>query len=76
MQSTNNEKNDPQGAGVNIDHSFTLNTTDRHAVTAGAECPDGPRYKAIGNSKAVPVVRWVGQRILDRLAALRNTDAN
>ena len=27
------------------------------------ECPDGPRYKAIGNSKAVPVVRWIGQRI-------------
>ncbi|MFY1021186.1 DNA cytosine methyltransferase [Ectopseudomonas khazarica] len=24
---------------------------------------DGPRYKAIGNSKAVPVVRWIGQRI-------------
>lgn len=27
------------------------------------DCPDGPRYKAIGNSKAVPVVRWIGQRI-------------
>lgn len=24
---------------------------------------DGPRYKAIGNSKAVPVVRWIGLRI-------------
>ena len=23
-------------------------------------CPDGPRYKAIGNSKAVTVVRWIG----------------
>lgn len=34
------------------------------------ECPDGPRYKAIGNSKAIPVVRWIGKRIqaqLDRL---------
>ena len=31
------------------------------------ECPDGPRYKAIGNSKAVPVVRWIGQRIQDVL---------
>ncbi|MFS2091742.1 DNA cytosine methyltransferase [Pseudomonas sp. Pseusp11] len=28
-----------------------------------SECPDGPRYKAIGNSKAVPVVRWVGMGI-------------
>lgn len=27
------------------------------------ECPDGPRYKAIGNSWAVPVARWVGQRV-------------
>ena len=27
------------------------------------ECPDGPRYKAIGNSFAVPVVRWIGERI-------------
>jgi DNA (cytosine-5)-methyltransferase 1 len=24
---------------------------------------DGPRYKAIGNSMAVPVMRWIGQRI-------------
>lgn len=28
-----------------------------------AECPDGPRYKAIGNSMAVPVMRWIGRRI-------------
>ncbi|WP_341769542.1 DNA cytosine methyltransferase [Agrobacterium pusense] len=25
--------------------------------------PDGPRYKALGNSFAVNVVRWIGQRI-------------
>jgi DNA (cytosine-5)-methyltransferase 1 len=28
-----------------------------------SECPDGPRYKACGNSMAVPVMRWVGERI-------------
>lgn len=28
-----------------------------------AECPDGPRYRAIGNSMAVPVMRWIGDRI-------------
>lgn len=28
-----------------------------------SECPDGPRYKALGNSWAVPVVRWIGKRI-------------
>ena len=27
------------------------------------ECPDGPRYKSLGNSWAVPVVRWIGNRI-------------
>lgn len=27
------------------------------------DCPDGPRYKAIGNSMAVPVMRWIGERI-------------
>jgi DNA (cytosine-5)-methyltransferase 1 len=28
-----------------------------------AESPDGPRYKALGNSMAVPVMRWIGKRI-------------
>jgi DNA (cytosine-5)-methyltransferase 1 len=28
-----------------------------------AQCPDGPRYKALGNSMAVPVMRWIGERI-------------
>jgi len=27
------------------------------------ESPDGPRYKALGNSWAVPVVKWIGERI-------------
>ncbi|MBG6148100.1 site-specific DNA-cytosine methylase [Labrenzia sp. EL_142] len=26
-------------------------------------CPDGPRYKAIGNSMAVNVMHWLGERI-------------
>ena len=32
------------------------------------ESPDGPRYKALGNSWAVPVVRWIGERIERSLA--------
>jgi DNA (cytosine-5)-methyltransferase 1 len=28
-----------------------------------SECPDGHRYKACGNSMAVPVIRWLGERI-------------
>ena len=27
------------------------------------ECPDTPRYKAIGNSMCVNVMRWIGERI-------------
>ena len=27
------------------------------------DCPDGPRYKVMGNSMAVPVMRWIGERI-------------
>ncbi len=33
-----------------------------------SECPDGPRYKALGNSWAVPVVRWIGRRISDAIS--------
>ena len=32
-----------------------------------AESPDGPRYKALGNSWAVPVVAWIGKRIQERI---------
>jgi len=28
-----------------------------------SECPDGPQYRAYGNSMAVPVMRWIGERI-------------
>lgn len=37
-------------------HGKVLRTTVK-------ECPDSPRYKALGNSWAVPVVRWIGSRI-------------
>ena len=30
---------------------------------SAADCPDGPRYKALGNSMAVPVMEWIGKRI-------------
>lgn len=37
-----------------------------------AHCPDGPRYKAIGNSMAVPVMRWIGERMqaVERIAIM------
>jgi DNA (cytosine-5)-methyltransferase 1 len=33
------------------------------------ESPDGPRYKALGNSWAVPVVQWIGKRIQEQINA-------
>jgi DNA (cytosine-5)-methyltransferase 1 len=37
----------------------------------GKPAADGPRYKALGNSMAVPVMRWIGQRIATVDAILR-----
>lgn len=34
---------------------------DNHTAIPGAK--DGPRYAAIGNSMAVPVMKWIGERI-------------
>ena len=28
-----------------------------------SDCPDGPRYKALGNSMAVNAMEWIGERI-------------
>lgn len=40
---------------------------------AAADCPDGPRYKSLGNSMAVPVMAWIGRRIALVEAAHANT---
>ena len=36
-------------------------------------CPDGPRYRALGNSMAVPVMRWIGERIAQTLSIIEST---
>ncbi|AIU29323.1 DNA methyltransferase [Pandoraea pnomenusa] len=36
---------------------------DDYTLLPGAKAPDGPRYKALGNSMAVNVMRWIGARI-------------
>ena len=36
------------------------------------QCPDTPRYKAMGNSMAVPVMKWIGMGI-DAVDSIRNT---
>ncbi|WP_372809362.1 DNA cytosine methyltransferase [Litorivivens sp.] len=40
------------------------------------QCPDGPRYKAIGNSWAVPCARWIGERIECELNSSQNKTAS
>jgi DNA (cytosine-5)-methyltransferase 1 len=42
----------------------------------GKMAADGPRYKALGNSMAVPVMRWIGQRIAAVDAILREKHGN
>jgi DNA (cytosine-5)-methyltransferase 1 len=38
----------------------------------GKPAADGPRYKTLGNSMAVPVMRWIGERIAAADAILRD----
>jgi len=42
----------------------------------GKLAADGPRYKALGNSMAVPVMRWIGERIAAVDAILRDRHGN
>ncbi|MBA7853543.1 DNA cytosine methyltransferase [Enterobacter sp. RHBSTW-00901] len=51
-----------------LENERQMGFTDNYTLTQWREkklsdCPDGPRYKAIGNSMAVPVMRWIGSRI-------------
>ena len=43
----------------------------------GKPTPDGPRYKALGNSMAVPCMAWIGKRIaaVDKIHASATLDA-
>jgi DNA (cytosine-5)-methyltransferase 1 len=34
---------------------------------APEDCPDGPRYRALGNSMAAPVMAWIGERLRDAM---------
>jgi len=44
--------------GYNDDHTMTP-----WRNKPADQCPDGPRYKALGNSMAVPCMAWIGKRI-------------
>jgi len=40
-----------------------VKTAYTHVPYRGKPAADGPRYKALGNSMAVPVMAWIGKRI-------------
>lgn len=50
-----------------LEHERLQGFPDNYTNIPGAK--DGPRYAAIGNSMAVPVMRWIGERIalMDRI---------
>jgi site-specific DNA-cytosine methylase len=37
--------------------------TEKERQVGKVNIPDSPRYKALGNSMAVPVMSWIGKRI-------------
>ena len=39
------------------------------------QCPDGPRYRALGNSWAIPCVSWIGERIARQINSSTNQPA-
>lgn len=43
---------------------------------AANDCPDGSRYKALGNSMAVNCMEWIGERIAGFEGALLRTDCD
>ena len=50
---------------IEADYYAYLRATDPSLSEEDARrlAADGPRYKALGNSMAVPVMRWIGERI-------------
>lgn len=50
---------------IEVSHGYTMIPWRKKPAS---ECPDGPRYKALGNSWAVPNVQWIGKRIAKELA--------
>lgn len=64
------KKNGTHSSGKSFEE-WLIETTGRGLrQPTTQDCPNSPRYKALGNSWAVPNVRWIGRRIQ---AALRNS---
>lgn len=41
--------------------------SDPDGAALQCRCPDSPRYRALGNAVTVPVIRWFGERLRDRM---------
>ncbi len=52
----------PKDYAETVDHLLAFGY-DRDEAVRLAHTPDGPRYRVLGNSMAVPKVQWIGRRI-------------
>jgi len=59
---TSSKKRKGHDLSDTIDYLISLGVAPAEAEVL-AHSPDGPRYKALGNSWAVPVARWIARRI-------------
>ena len=59
---TSSKKRKGEDLSATIDYLISLGLPRPDAEVL-AHSPDGPRYKALGNSWAVPVARWIARRI-------------
>ena len=59
---TSSKKRKGEDLSATIDYLMSLGVPRPEAPVL-AHSPDGPRYKALGNSWAVPVARWISRRI-------------
>lgn len=59
---TSSKKRKGNDLSDTIDYLISLGVSPAEAEVL-AHSPDGPRYKALGNSWAVPVARWIARRI-------------
>ena len=54
---------DPSPANDELPVDPRMAVSEPEGLLLAEACPDGPRYKALGNSMAVPVMAWIGERI-------------
>jgi DNA (cytosine-5)-methyltransferase 1 len=65
---TNLTGSDPDAIAQKVGDALGYGDKERKALARkaakwAADCPDTPRYKAMGNSMAVPVMRLIGRRV-------------